>query len=180
MNKHDGFFPVNSNRMTGGLTNDLQGSNPGRTKLVLCGWGGNIVTPTIPPEISYLLLSCHTVVSGGLCALQFQNVSGIFPPDSAVVRPAVNIKDNIYDMEDGGHPAWDVCCTGLAIDSHGYVDGDIYMARLCLLGCSGMENIIQRNEEYVDVRRLNHRHTVSWDPDVGDSRPSRCVMIACV
>ena len=105
------------------------------------------------------------------CALEFQNVSGIFPPDSAVVRPAVNIKDNIYDMADGGHPARDVGCSGLAIDTHGYVDGDIYMARLSLLGRSGMDNIMQRNEEYVDVRRLNHRHTVSWDPGVADSRP---------
>ena len=30
---------------------------------------------------------------------------------------------------------------------------------------------MQRNEEYVDVRRLNHRHTVSWDPGVADSHP---------
>ena len=42
----------------------------------------------------------------------FQNASGIFPPDSAVVRPPVNIKGIVYSMEDGGHPAWDVCCTG--------------------------------------------------------------------
>ena len=27
-------------------------------------------------------------------------MSGIFPPDSAVVRPAVNIKDNVYNMEE--------------------------------------------------------------------------------
>ena len=53
----------------------------------------------------------------------------------------------------------------------GYVDGDIYIAHLCLLGRSGMENIMQRNEEYVDVRGLNHRHTVSWDPGLADSRP---------
>ena len=38
------------------------------------------------------------------CVLEFQNASGILSPDSAVVRPAVNIKVNIYDMEDGGHP----------------------------------------------------------------------------
>ena len=90
---------------------------------------------------------------------------------------------NIYSMENGGHPAWDVCCTGLVIDTHGYVgyvDGDVYIDRLCLLGRSGVENIMQRNEEYVDVRGLSHRHTVSWDPGVAESRPSRCVMIACV
>ena len=107
-------------------------------------------------------------------ALEFQNASGIFPPDSAVVRPAVNIEDNVYYMEDGGHPAWDVCCTGLVINTHGYVgyvDGDMHLARLCLLGRSGVENIRKRNEEYVDVRRLNHRYMVSWDPGVADSRP---------
>ena len=101
----------------------------------------------------------------------WDEASGIFSPDSGVVRQAVNIKDNI--MEDGGHHAWDVCCTGFAIDTHGYVgyvDGDIYIARLCLLGRSGVENIMQRNEKYVDVWRLNHRHMVSWDPGVADSR----------
>ena len=34
------------------------------------------------------------------CMLEFQNASGIFSPDSAVVRPAVNIKDNAYNMEE--------------------------------------------------------------------------------
>ena len=34
------------------------------------------------------------------CALEFRNAFGIFPPDSAVVRPAVNISDNVYNMED--------------------------------------------------------------------------------
>ena len=33
-----------------------------------------------------------------------------------------------------------------------------------------MENIRERNEEYVDVRRFNHRHTVRWDPGDADSR----------
>ena len=72
----------------------------------------------------------------------------------------MNIKDNIYNMEDGGHPACDVCCTGLVIDTHGYVgyiNKNVYIDRLCLLGRSGVENIMQRNEEYVDVRGLSHR-----------------------
>ena len=76
------------------------------------------------------------------CALEFHNASGIFPPDSAVVRQAVDMKDNIYSMK----------------------DGDVYIARLCLLGRSGVETIMQWNEKYVDVRGLSHRHTVSWDP----------------
>ena len=102
------------------------------------------------------------------CALDFQNASGIFPP---VVRQDVNIKDNIYNMENSGHPAWDVCCTGRVIDTHGYVDGDVYIGRLCLLGRYVVENIMQRNEEYVDVRGLSHRHKVSWDPGIAESRP---------
>ena len=97
------------------------------------------------------------------CALGFQNTSGIFPPESAVVRHAVNIKDNIHSMEDSGHRAWDVCCTGLVVDMHGYVDGDVYIDRLCLPGRYDVENIMHRNEEYVDVRGLSHRHTISWD-----------------
>ena len=40
---------------------------------------------------------------------------GIFPPDSAVVRPAVNFKDNIYDMVDGGHPARDAVVVDLRL-----------------------------------------------------------------
>ena len=59
--------------------------------------------------------------------------------------------DKICDMGDGCHPAWDVCCTGRAFDTHGYVgcvDGNNYMARLCLLRRPGMESMMQRNEEY--------------------------------
>ena len=86
----------------------------------------------------------------------------------------MNYKDNVYNMDNGGHPAWDVCCTGLMIDTHeyvGYVDRNVCIDRLCLLGRSGVENIMQRNKEYVDVRGLSHRHTVSWDPGVAESRP---------
>ena len=112
------------------------------------------------------------------CALDFQNMSAVFPPDSAVVRPAVNFSDNVNNMEDGGHLAWDVCNTGLSFNAHGYVglsgvgyvDGDMYSARLCLLGPTGVENIRKRREEYVDIRRLSHRHTVRWDLGVADSR----------
>ena len=34
------------------------------------------------------------------CALEFQNASGVFPQNSTVVHPAVNIKDNVYNMEE--------------------------------------------------------------------------------
>ena len=67
----------------------------------------------------------------------------VFLPDSAVVRPAVHIKDNICDMGDSGHPAWDVCCTGREFDTYGYVgcgDGNIYLVGLYLLGRPGMRS----------------------------------------
>ena len=34
------------------------------------------------------------------CALEFQNASGVFPPDSSVIHLAVNIEDNVYNMEE--------------------------------------------------------------------------------
>ena len=61
------------------------------------------------------------------CALDFRNSSGIVPPDSAVVRQAMNIKDNIYKMQDSGHSTWDVCCNGLVNDTHAYVDRNVYI-----------------------------------------------------
>ena len=94
------------------------------------------------------------------CALAFQHASVVF------------IKDDICDMGDSGHPAWDVVCTGRAFDTQGYVgcvDGNIYMARLCLLGRPGMESMMQRKEEYVDIRRWSHGHMVIWNPGVAES-----------
>ena len=112
------------------------------------------------------------------CALDFQNASGVFPPDSAVIRPAVNFSDNVNNTEDGGNLAWDVCITGLSLNAHGYfglsgvgyVDGEMYSARLCLLGPTGVEDIRKRREEYVDIRGLSHRHMVCWDLGVADSQ----------
>ena len=63
------------------------------------------------------------------------------------------------------------CLLYWTINTHGYVDGDMYLAHLCLLGRPGVDNIRKRNKEYVDIQRLNHRHTVSWDLGVTDSRP---------
>ena len=84
------------------------------------------------------------------CALDFQNASGVFPPDLAVVRPAVDFRDNVTSTEDGEKPVRDVCIAGLSLNAHryfglsgvGYVDGDMYSARLCLLGPSGVEDIM--------------------------------------
>ena len=56
-------------------------------------------------------------------------------------------------------------------DTHAYVDRNVYMDCLCLLGRYDVRNIMHRNEEYVEVRELSHRHMVSWDSGVADSRP---------
>ena len=89
--------------------------------------------------------------------------------------PAVILKDSVYCIEDSGFLEWDVCCTGHDICRyrHRYVDGDIYLARLFLLGRPGPRDIRERNDANVNVRRLNHRHTctICWHTDVTDSRP---------
>ena len=107
------------------------------------------------------------------CAWEFQNMSGHFSPDSAVALPAVILKHSVYCIEDCGFPEWDVCCTGhdMCGYRHGYVDGDIYLTRLCFLGCPGPRDIRELDDEDVNVRRLNHRHTICWYTDVTDSRP---------
>ena len=105
------------------------------------------------------------------CTLELQNASGVFPPDSAIDHPAVTFKDSVYCIENSGLPEWDVCCTGPDISIHRYVDGDIYLARLCLLGCPGLKDIREWNDETVNVRRLDHRNTICWYMGVDDSRP---------
>ena len=46
----------------------------------------------------------------------------------------------------------------------------MYYAHLCLLKPAGVENLMERRDEYIDIQGLNHWHTVSWDPGVADSR----------
>ena len=75
------------------------------------------------------------------CALEFKHASVVLPPDSAVVRPAVNIKDNICDMEDSGHPAWDVCCTGRAFDTDMF---DVLMDTFIWLVCACWDDLVWR------------------------------------
>ena len=86
------------------------------------------------------------------CAWEFQNASGDFPPDSAIAIPAVLLKDVVYPMEDCGFSEWDVCWTGLDFCKyrHRYVDGDIYLARLCLLERPGLRDIRVRNDDMAD------------------------------
>ena len=54
---------------------------------------------------------------------------------------------------------------------HRYVDGDIYLARLCLLEWPDLRDIRVRNDDNVNVWGLNHRLTICWHADVTDSQP---------
>ena len=110
------------------------------------------------------------------CAWEFRNASGNFPPDSELGLPAALLKDVVYCTEDGGFPEWDVCCTGLDFGRYrhkyvGYVNGDIYSARLCLLERPGLRDIRVWNDDNVNVRGLNHRPTMCWHMDITDSQP---------
>ena len=82
------------------------------------------------------------------------------------------LKDVVYPIEDCGFPEWDVCWTGRDFCKcrHKYVDGDIYLGRLCLLEQPGLRDIRVRNDDNVNVRGLNHRLTICWHTDATDSQ----------
>ena len=111
------------------------------------------------------------------CALDFQDASGAFPPDPAVVRPAVEFSDNFICKEECDNAAMDKRIARISPSAHRhlgqmcseYVDGDMYYARLCLLHPVVVDNLLERRDGYVDNQGLNHWHTVSWDPGVADS-----------
>ena len=74
-------------------------------------------------------------------------------------------------MEDCGFPEWDVCWTGFDFCKcrHRYVDGDIYLARLCLLEQPDLRDIRVQTDDNVNVWGLNHRLMICWHTDVTDS-----------
>ena len=97
------------------------------------------------------------------CAFKCRSASGNFPPDSDLGLPAGLPRDTGYYTEDG---------VFLAIHGQvGYVDGDIYLSRLCLWQQPGLWDIRVRNDDNVNVRGLNHRLTICWHMDVTDSPP---------
>ena len=96
-------------------------------------------------------------------AWEFRSVSGNFPPDSDLGLPAGLLRDTGYYTEDGGSP-----------DRHGhvrYVDGNIYLSRLCIWQWPGLWDIMVQNDDIVNVRGLNHRLTICWHIDVTDYPP---------
>ena len=111
------------------------------------------------------------------CALDFQDASGAFPPDPAVVRPAVKYSDILICEEECDNTTMDKRIARISPSanrhfgqtSSEYVGGDTYYVRLCLLHPAGVENLLERRDGYDDNQGLNHWHTVSWDPGVADS-----------
>ena len=92
------------------------------------------------------------------CSWESRNMSGNFPPDSAIALPALLVKDVVCYREDCGFPEGDVCYTGLNSDQyrHRYVDDDIYLVRLCLLERPSRRDIGVRNDDNVNVQGLKH------------------------
>ena len=113
-----------------------------------------------------------------LCALAFQDAAGAFPPDPAVVRPAVVFRDILFREEECDTAVTDEQMARISPSanrhvgqtSSEYVGRDTYYVRFCLLHPAGVEDLLELRDGYVDNQGLNHWHTVSWDPGVADSR----------
>ena len=107
------------------------------------------------------------------CTWESWNASGDFPPDSTIALPAVLVKDVVCYRDDCKFPEWDVCYTGINSVNyrHRYVDGDIYLVRLCLLERPSRRDIGVWSNDNVNDRGLKHRFTIDWHMDVTDSPP---------
>ena len=127
------------------------------------------------------------------CALALRGAVGAFPPEAAVIRPAVVFRDILFLEEEcntavvlarGEVPmslVLPVTDKGVAMippvtNRHVQqpvsesVGGDAYNVRLCLLYFDSAEDLQDLWDGYVDSQRLNHWHTVCWDPGIADSR----------
>ena len=127
------------------------------------------------------------------CALAFQGAVGAFPPEAAVIRPAIVFRDNLLLGEECDtavvsargevpmSPVLPIMDKGVAMIPHvtnrhvqrtgsESVGGDAYNVRLCLLYPDSVEDLQDLRDGYVDSQRLNHWHMVSWDSGIADSR----------
>ena len=107
------------------------------------------------------------------CAWESWSTSEDFPPDSARALPAVFAKDVVYYRDDCKFPKWDVCYTGINSVNYRYryVDGDIYLVRLCLLKRPSRRDIGVWDNDNVNDWSLKHGFTIDWYMDVTDSSP---------
>ena len=114
-------------------------------------------------------------------------------PEAAVIRPAVVFRDILFLGEECDtavvsargevpmSPVLPVVDKGVAMISpftnrhvqrtgSESVGGDAYNVPLCLLYPDSVEDLQDLRDGYVDSQRLNHWHTVSWDPGIADYR----------
>ena len=93
---------------------------------------------------------------------------GAFPPEAAVIQPAVVFRDIVFREEE-----CDIAVTDMRIAmippvtnrhieqmNSGSVDGDAYNGRLCL---QYPDNVDDFRDGYVNSQGLNHWHTVTWN-----------------
>ena len=133
------------------------------------------------------------------CTLAFQGAVGAFPPEAAEIRPAVVFRNSLFPGEVCANvvvsvrgdvpmspvlqvlPVLQVTDKGVAMispvtDRHVQwtvsrsVGWGTYSVRLCLLYPDGTEYLHDLRGGSVDSQRLDHWHTVSWDPGIADSR----------
>ena len=105
------------------------------------------------------------------CALAFRGEGGAFPPEAAVLQPAVVFRDILLREEERDIAVTDGRIAMIPpVTNSESVDGDAYNGRLCLRYPDSVEDLQDLWDGYVNSQGLNHWHTVSWDPGVADSR----------
>ena len=103
---------------------------------------------------------------------------GAFPPEAAVIRPPVVNRDILFREEECRIAVTDrrIAMIPPVTNRHfeqtnsESVREDTCNDRLFFLYPDGVEELQDLRDGYVDSQGLNHRHTVSWDPGVADSR----------
>ena len=121
------------------------------------------------------------------CALAFQGAGGAFPPEAAVIQPAVVIRDILF-REECRIAVTDrrIAMIPPVMNRHveqtnsESVGEDTCNDRLCLLYPDSVEDLQDLRDGYVDSQGLNYWHTVSWDRVSRILGSCRYVMIAFV
>ena len=144
------------------------------------------------------------------CTLAFQGAVGAFPPEAAEIWPAVVFGNSLFPGDECANavvsvqrdvpispvlrvlPVLQVTNKRVAMippvtDRHVQrtvarsVGWGTYSVRLCLLYPNSTEDIHDLRSGSVESQRLNHWHTVTWDPGIVDSRAlSVCYDCLCL
>ena len=101
-------------------------------------------------------------------ALAFEGAGGAFPPEAAVIRPAVVIRDILFREEECDIAVTDRRIAMIPPVTNRHVEqtnsesvgGDTYNDRLCLLCPNSVGDLQDLRDGYVDSQGLNHWHTV--------------------